>query len=286
MTIDDELSPYRDPYLKNMLEEERRRLGGSSEARREELRRMIEGRVSDLEDDSSMDARYEEYRDSLPEEQLPASRRQDSNLFVEWENRLKSELQLWKDEFDSLEAQIVDGQLVHRNVRERIIRLLEAEARQAGLIPRAISRAEFQQQGAEGNNGESVGHWVSFSELAAMGKAGATNSVKPSRLLFPDGNNSPVKNWIDLIAQTAEWLIREGLLTRASCPVVVGGMRSRYLIHVEPIHRDGSDMSPKKLSGGLVLDANLAARRIAWLCELFVEKLGEDPSQFSVQLSR
>ena len=37
-----------------------------------------------------------------------------------------------------LEAQQVNGRLVFHNARERLLRLLEAEAREADLLPRAF----------------------------------------------------------------------------------------------------------------------------------------------------
>ena len=46
----DELSPDRDPFLKGFLEEERRRVGGAAEDRKEELRLFIDVRESELVD--------------------------------------------------------------------------------------------------------------------------------------------------------------------------------------------------------------------------------------------
>ena len=39
---DDELSPYRNPYLKDLLEEDRHRISGASDERRDDLRRSVE----------------------------------------------------------------------------------------------------------------------------------------------------------------------------------------------------------------------------------------------------
>ena len=75
MRDDDELSPRRDPYLKNMLEEEQRRLGGTTEARKDEIRRSIEQRESNLADETGMKQRFTVYLDSLAELQRPASER-------------------------------------------------------------------------------------------------------------------------------------------------------------------------------------------------------------------
>ena len=285
MTDDDELSPHRDPYLKNMLDEERRRLGGASEARKEELLQMVERRERDLNDDERRDRRFEEYRDGLPINQRPVSWRQNTKLYAEWEEKLNSELKEWKDELVGLEEQSVDGQVVLRNVLEQIRRQLDAEARELGLIRRISYQAGDRKREAGASiDGDPRGR-LDFGKLATLGRQGLTSEVRPVRIQFPDGSEEVVEYWIDLIEQTAEWLIREGRLSPSDCPVAVGGMRKRFLIHTHPKHRDGSNMAHKRLSNGLFLDANLASRRIAWLCELLVKKLGEDASQFNVQLS-
>ena len=66
---DDELSPYRNPYLKDLLEEERRRISGASDERRVDLRRSVEQMEFDLKDDERVYHRFEQYRDSLPHDQ-------------------------------------------------------------------------------------------------------------------------------------------------------------------------------------------------------------------------
>ena len=165
MTYDDELSPLRDPYLKNMLDEEWRRLGGASEPRKEELRRMVEQRERDLIDNERMDRRFEEYRNVLPFDQRPVSMRQNANLYVEWEAKLKSELMEWNDELARLEAESVDGQLVLRNVREQLMRLLEAEAREAGLLMRAPAQAVAMPANIGGANVVEPGEELNFLQL-------------------------------------------------------------------------------------------------------------------------
>ena len=69
-------------------------------------------------------------------------------MFVEWERKLEAELEGLKRELAGLEAQSVDGQLVLRNVREQVLRLLEAEAREAGLLSRNSISLGLLRQGA------------------------------------------------------------------------------------------------------------------------------------------
>ena len=68
---DDELSPDRDPFLKNFLEEERRRADGGAEDRKDELRSLIGDRESELSDDNELDKLFENYLNSLPTAERP-----------------------------------------------------------------------------------------------------------------------------------------------------------------------------------------------------------------------
>ena len=67
----DELSPDRDPFLEGFLEEERRRIGGAAEDRKEELRLFIDVRESELVDVKGMWSRFEQHLQSLPDDQRP-----------------------------------------------------------------------------------------------------------------------------------------------------------------------------------------------------------------------
>ena len=139
---DDDLSPERDPFLKNFLEEERRRIGGSAEDRKEELRFFIGVRESELADVNGMWSRFEQHLQSLPDEQRPENEplKAIAFAFVDWKNNQESELNGWKEELANLERQLIDGQLVFSNARDRLLRLLEAEAREAGLLPQSNLR--------------------------------------------------------------------------------------------------------------------------------------------------
>lgn len=132
---DDELSPDRDQFLKNMLEEERLRLVGGSERRKEELRVFFEIRESELTDEEGLDKVYEDYLAELSDGERPQTRSHDRRLFNDWRGSYENELAEWRKELTDLEYQGVDGQLVFDNVQNRLIRMLGAEARDAGLFP-------------------------------------------------------------------------------------------------------------------------------------------------------
>ena len=132
---DDELSPDRDPFLKNLLEEELRRVGGAAEERKNELRSLIRTRESELADDDELEVAFEDYLARLTESERPQSRPQERRLFNKWEAARNQELAAWRDELVDLEeSHPLDKQLVYSNARNRLMRLFDAEARDIGLI--------------------------------------------------------------------------------------------------------------------------------------------------------
>ena len=132
---DDELSPDRDPFLKNMLEEERLRLVGWAEGRKEELQVFVEIRESELADEEGLDRVYENYLATLSAGERPQTRSHDRRLFNGWRSSRENEIAEWKKEMETLESELVDGQLIFDNARDRLVRLRGAEARDAGLLP-------------------------------------------------------------------------------------------------------------------------------------------------------
>ena len=288
MTDDDELSPNRDLFLRNMLEEERRRIGGAADDRKAELRKSIENMESDLNDDERMYRRFEQYRESLPDDQRPYSRRQNASLYVEWEDKTKAELEGWKNELARLESQTVDGQSVLRNVRERILQLLEAEAREAGLIQRTPAQVGGIQQWFGGNETEALGELMTFTQLTEWCRSGYNPAIRPVRFKGPQGGETSVSSWAGLLTETAEWLIQEGALSNDKYPVAAGRMSDKYMIHIEPVHPDRQKFrNAKRLSNGLWLNTQLGGGdRVASLCAFLIEELHQDPAQFYVRLSQ
>ena len=130
---DEELSPHRDPFLKTILEEERRRAGGAEEERRPELRSYIGTRESELADDNELTKLFENHIAALAAEDRPLTEPQKYRLYNEWEGGRRRGSADWKDELAKLDAQPIDGQLILNNARDRLLQLLEAEAREAGL---------------------------------------------------------------------------------------------------------------------------------------------------------
>jgi hypothetical protein len=95
--------------------------------------------------------------------------------------------------------------------------------------------------------------WRPLPELRAI-----LGDPPPSRIRFPDGTEQELHTWASLLVSVAEWLVDQGKLTPAACPVPMGPRQ--YLVNTEPIHSTGrSFVSKKRLSNGLWLNLPLDA---------------------------
>ena len=90
---------------RNSLRRSGRGIAGASDARRNELRRLISRRQSALNDDDELERLFSEYIGALPD---PPNRVQERRIFGEWEGNLRSELVRWQDELNELENRPVD----------------------------------------------------------------------------------------------------------------------------------------------------------------------------------
>ncbi len=286
-----ELEPGGSSFLRNLLEEERRRVDGGAEERKKELSSFISAKESGLADDDKINEIYEIYENyvvSLPLWERPRPGPQTYRLYSEWEGDMRQELAAKRDELAKLEAQPVDKQLIINNARTRLLQLFEGAARDAGLLPpKPVRKTPEPRRIVENFSPVSTnsGEWMTFVELGKLKNVRA-EIIKGSALRFPDGKEISVNSGIDLLVQTAEWLVREGLLTQSNCPFRLETMRSNYLIHSIPSHPSGQIFqSDKLLSNGLHLEGNWSAESITRLCGRLVADFSQDPAQFHIRLS-
>ena len=276
----DELAPNRDPFLKNLLEEERRRVVGGTEERKIELRLLIPKRESEPDDDSKRTELFDSYLKSLPLTERPSTFPQKAEMYIEWKKDREQELAEWKEELAKLEAQPVDMQLVYNKARERLMGLFEAEAGTAGLYP----PIEQPSNTVSIDFGEGLPFYQllpKFIELWGRRRP----PVDPWCLQDPKGEQIAVNSWSSLLRETAEWLVREGLLHADSCPVTLGKATNRHVVHVSTEHVDGRGFQgPNKLTNGLYLENHWDPLDIARKVQQLVEKFGQDPREFRVWL--
>ena len=70
--------------------------------------------------------------------------------------------------------------------------------------------------------------WVSLADF----QLGTGN--QPPEIHLPDGTEKQLRYWYQILAETAEWLIRTGLITADRCPMRNSGRIS--IVHTEPRH--------------------------------------------------
>ena len=282
----DELPPQRDPFLKNFLLAELQQFGGAAEQRKDELRLSIRQRDSALADDAQLERLFQSHIAQLPAAEQPQTMPQRSRLYAQWETDLSRELAQWQAELAALESRRVDGAQVFDAAQKRLLALLAAEGRELGLLTRQPSSVQIDTP----DFSESGGGWMTFAQLMQWGKEdtgrdsdGPLRTYKPTRLQGPWGEEIPVRSWARLLAATAEWLVREGLLTREVCPVTVGSMNGRYLVSETIVHPSGhKSASMRLLSNGLYIELRWNTAQIPLRCQQLLEKFGQDPAQFQV----
>ena len=133
--LEPNLDPERTLFLRDLLEEERGRVVGAEPERINQLRQLVAMRELLLDDDPRM---WEKWSDDLAktgERQDLLSFAKRSRRFTEWEEALKKEKKGWGEELAAFESTPVDKDRIYSNVVERVLKLLEAEAKAAELFP-------------------------------------------------------------------------------------------------------------------------------------------------------
>ena len=285
-----ELEPGGSSFLRNLLEDERRRVDGGAEERKNELRSFISAKESELADDDKINEVFENYVVSLPLWERPRPGPQTHRLYSEWEGDMRQELAAKRDELAKLEAQPVDKQLIVNNARTRLLQLFESEARDMGLLPRERIREVPKPRRVAETFSDTItnsGEWMTFVQLGKLKNVSAKRgrSINQWFLRVPGGKEIPVNNWTNLLFKTADWLVDQGLLTESMCPFRFERM-SRNLINTAPIHPHGREFrTHNQLSNGLYIELQWDAKSVARLCGRLVTAFGQDPAQFHIRLS-
>ncbi len=286
-----DMEPDLDAALWNLLEEELRRVSSATEEQKRELRSRISDRESELDSESLLQS-FKVHIAALPEEGRPKSQLEEYRLFPDWEDGLKRELADWKAELEKLEEIVPDRRVIYNNARERVLRALDDQAMQAGLLPRTTARRATPTQRTIAQNPNpapvDLAGWVSLTNVVEwfQKKPDKSPPSKPLRIRDVKGNEIPVYSWASLLKETADWLVREGYLTSGKCPVTVGNMDRRYLINSHAMHPNGRTFTTKnaRLSNGLYIELQWGPKSIALRCYQLLAQFGQDPAQFQVLL--
>ena len=123
--------------LYDILTDERRTVVSVVEERQHELLKVVEEREAMLANEFSLEALFEVHVSNLPANQRPQSNLQKYRLFPEWEDKFRSELIDWKDEFARLKNQPIDNRLIFHRSLARVLGLFCRVAQDIDLLPDA-----------------------------------------------------------------------------------------------------------------------------------------------------
>ena len=144
---EDRMSVARDPEMNNefttdlaallkvLLEAERQNAGGDDDRRRNDLRRQIEQHGSVLSDDNALDELFENHIADLPETERPTTNPQKHRMYGDWEKSSRDLLDELKRELSELEGRPIDKQAIFGSAQNKVMHLLQREARALDLLP-------------------------------------------------------------------------------------------------------------------------------------------------------
>ena len=130
--IDDGLANRILALFKELLESERQSIAGADDARRNELRDLIQWRQMVLSDDDELVRLFDEYIATLP--QRP-NRIRELQMFGDWRDKMQLELVEWQDELSEMERRAVDKQAIFDSARSKATYLLRRAAETEKLLP-------------------------------------------------------------------------------------------------------------------------------------------------------
>ena len=135
LELNDELATKLIGLLKELLKAERQRIIDIEGEQCNELRRSIERREEQLNDELELDHQFEAYINNLPDEERPANKPQEYRMYGHWEQNLRSELDNWKSKLSELASRSSNREVIFNKARDKMIRLLKIAAQSADLLP-------------------------------------------------------------------------------------------------------------------------------------------------------
>ena len=273
--IDDDLANRLLALFKELLESERKAIVGADDARRRELRQLIEQRESVLNDGDQLDALFNKYIDALPETKRPQGRAQESRAFVNWEDNLRAERDKWRSELKELESRKVNKQAIFNSARIKAMHLLQKKAKDMGL---------WEEHKKEPENGSDKVLPPGKYKLSKLGDIVSEKGwkplarLKPSDLQFPNGNKG-ISSWKEMYTSVVVWLFKETPLSPDGIPSEL----KKFFRPEEWLAPQGY-LKTTRLPNRLFLVTALDAGSMIFRSCRFIRAVGEDPARFQVQL--
>jgi len=106
-------------------------------------------------------------------------------------------------------------------------------------------------------------------------------ALKP-RSITINGETFQIKNQYEILVQTAEWLIRKGVLTNSTTPIGKGN--KRWLINSTPVHKDKSNfVASKKLSNDLYIETKHSRSQTMMEAKYLLKYFGYKENLISIE---
>ena len=111
--------------------------------------------------------------------------------------------------------------------------------------------------------------------------------LKPDGLLSPDTDTVSLRSWRDLPVEVVRWLIADGLLTIADCPIdPERTVSKRYLVNTKPRHRSRRKFrSPSEEINGLFVELDYRPDSHVKNAKTIIEHVGQNPADFGVRFA-
>ena len=123
--------------------------------------------------------------------------------------------------------------------------------------------------------------WLPLSEFYPQ-----PSDPKPTKILFPDNSQVPLKTSKAILVEVVRWLINKKTLNVSHCPFKVGDSKraKRYLISTAPTHSDGKQFSAREKIESFYIETHDNHPSIVKYARRIIEHVGQDPAQFKVRL--
>ncbi len=116
--------------------------------------------------------------------------------------------------------------------------------------------------------------WYSLEKLIEAN----TSGTKPQKMKLPDGEEKPVKKWVDIVEYTVQWLYNKKKLAKKNCPIPDYSGKNRYCVNVEPVHPSGKEYKYVMNIGELCIETNYASENHLRNIKEIFQAIGEKPS--------
>lgn len=103
----------------------------------------------------------------------------------------------------------------------------------------------------------------------------------PTQIKFPDGSTANIKPWVDILVQTATWLIKNDYIIKDHCPIKGG--RTRFIMSTRPTHGNKKPFQNKLKIRGLYLERNYDPKNVLDMSKLLVKHARLDPQKFELK---